>query len=438
MAYQREVPGVINLKDIIKEGLASCREVEAVRHVRSFYDLGTPQRLEEQTGYSVRVNHQGRLGFAYSEGQYSPRQMLQQAVAQATHGDLVDFTLPRTAYCEHSVTPKEWNSAIAQLRDTVRELRFALPILIPERSFVINAQLVRDSLTVANRWGILTDARLTYLISLRSHQGAPIAATHYGTALPSDLETILHQLCWRHSLSQRVENLDDQQVSAVFSPQAAGQFWQDFIRDVWADTPNEPWRPFGTTPALTIYEDGTLPGALGTTKIDGEGLPRHRVLLLQEGQPVQALHDVIGARRNKQTPAGTAVREWGAPPRPGFTNICVQAGTHTVSELCQEMGEGIWLDYLTPLTGQHQPGIFQRRANIAYLVQDGRPVARLPQLVIQGVFSDMLNQDFRGLGKVPQLFGRAQAPALAAANLHVFNRELSPQEESLEPPALWW
>ena len=429
---------MIDVDAIVKEGLAHCREVEAVRQIRNFYDLGAPQRLEEQTGYSVRVNYQGRLGFAYSEGQYTPRQMLQQAVDTASSGELVDFTLPRPNMPESASPSQDWNSAIVQLRDTVRELRFALPVLMPERSFIINAQLVRDSFSVANRWGTQTDERLIYLISLRSHQGAPIVATHYATAAPNSIETILHQLCWSNSLSNQVQNISTHAMPAIFSPQAASQFWQDFIEDVWMDRPDKPWHPFATNPTITVYEDGTLPGALGTTAIDGEGLPRQRLALLQNGQPVQALRDVLGARRSKQTPLGTAVRDWGKAPRPGYANICVEAGNHTVSSLCQGISEGIWLDYLTPLTGTPQPGIFQRRANVAYLLREGRPVARLPQLVVQGVFSDMLNQDFRGLGKHPQLFGRAQTPALAVANLRIFTRELSSQEEAIEPPQLWW
>ena len=423
---------------VVKEGFSFCREVEAVQHERYMYDLGVPQHWQKQTGIGIRVNHRGRLGFAWSEGQFPPSEQLRQAAKNALQGPEGDFSVHRPIAAESFTSGFNPDASVKAMERLVQELRFILPTFMPERSFTINAQLVRDVFTIANRRGTQRDVRIAHLITLRSPQNPPILAASYTTAPPKNPDFLLCQLLWRHSHSRSVALPQNDTVPAFFSAEAAAQFWHDCIQSHWINHSGTACRPFSCNSGISVYEDGGLPSALGVTHIDGEGLPRQRLPLIDKGRTVNTLYDTISARRVNREILGTSIRYWGCPPQAGYTNLDIMPGQHTSSQLCKEMANGIWLDYLTPLPDAAPPGVFQRRASIAFLVEKGRPVARLPQFIVQGRYQDMLNGSFIGLGCEARLHGRIQAPVMAVDRLRLFKKELSPQEGSLDLPHLWW
>ncbi|MBQ7567461.1 hypothetical protein IJT17_01495 [bacterium] len=427
-----------DLSSIITEGLSFCREVEAVQHCRYVFDFGAPQRRQELFSQSVRVNHRGRIGFAWSEGQYTPSQLLQQAASNAAFGPEGDFSQNCLVSLNSTAPAQDIETAKNNLERLMQELRFTLPTVIPQRSFTINAQLIQDELSITNRLGTLHGQRVTSLLTLRSPQWPPILASSYTTATPAHPDSLVLRLIWRHCLSKTVETPNTDTAAALFSPSAAGQFWHDCIQSNWTDSTAQPARTFDTDKRLSVYEDGTLPQALGTVPFDGEGLPRQRLPLILQGKTTHALQDVICSRRAGGKAPGTAIRQWGAPPQAGYSNLDIVPGQQTPSQLCRDIGEGIWLDYLTPLPDPPPEGIFRRRANIAYLIREGQPVARLPQLIVEGSYRDMLGRDFLGLGCDTRLNGRIQAPSMAIASLRLSEEEISAQENSIDLPQLWW
>ncbi|MDO5295517.1 MAG: metallopeptidase TldD-related protein [bacterium] len=427
-----------DLTSVVKEGLSFCREVEAVQHERYMFDLGAPKRWQEQIGFGIRVNHLGRLGFAWCEGQYSLSELLQQAAQNSANGPEGDLSIPRQLVSQSYKSSLSIDDSISALDKLVQELRFILPSFMPGRSFTINAQLVHDVFAIANRRGVQRDERIAHLLTLRSPQNPPILATSYTTVPPTNPDYLLCQLLWRHSHSRDIALPDNDTLPAFFSPEASAQFWHDCLQSHWIDGEDTGCQPFPCHPSISVYEDGSLPRALGFTHIDGVGLPRQRLPLINQGQTVNTLRDAIAAKRPGHEVPGCAIRYWGHPPQTGYANLDILPGQHTASQLCQDMVSGIWLDYLTPLPAPAPAGIFQRRASIAFLVQNGRPIARLPQFVVQGNYRDMLNQNFLGLGCEARLHGRIKAPAMAVSELQLYKKELSPQESGLDLPGLWW
>lgn len=424
---------MVNLSNIIEEGIKFCREVEAVSHERYLYDLGRPQGWEEQIGIGVCVNYRGMWGFAWSEGQYSPSTLLEMAIENSHRSPIWRESSKRLSHPLPSSEPFEEEKELGKFNDLVRDLHFQLPILLPQRSFTINAQVVREFLTLANARETRRAERTIYLLTLRSPQSPPISATYRATALPATPDDIIYQLIWRNQLSCEVAIPEEEVLPAVFSPQAAGQFWGDFI---------EYYRHNGHTydisPLLTIADDGTIPGALGTTICDGEGILRKRNLIIKNGRPTSKMPTATVNKNTVTIPWSSICRIWGEPPRYGYSNLDVSCGTYTISELCKIVHNGIWLDYLVPSFAQVPEGIFQRRANIAFLVHKGRPIARIPQLIVSGTFKDMTNDSLIGLSKSAQLHDRVRTPALAIAGLHLTRQEISPTEDGLDIPQLWW
>jgi len=66
---------------------------------------------------------------------------------------------------------------------------------------------------------------------------------------------------------------------------------------------------------VSVYDDGTIPGYLGSKPFDGEGLPTRRSAVVEHGILRSYLLDTYSARKLKLTPTGSAVRAASTPAR---------------------------------------------------------------------------------------------------------------------------
>ena len=62
-------------------------------------------------------------------------------------------------------------------------------------------------------------------------------------------------------------------------------------------------------PFVTIVDDGTIPGMLGSINVDDEGTPGQKTVLVENGILTSYMHDRISARYYKVQPTGNGRRE---------------------------------------------------------------------------------------------------------------------------------
>ena len=104
-------------------------------------------------------------------------------------------------------------------------------------------------------------------------------------------------------------------------------------------------------PALRLADDGTAPDGPSTTPFDGEGSPRRRIPLLEDGRLRSFLFDARTARKAGRSTTGSAVRSsYRAAPSVGTGNLVVEEGDRSLEELLREAGEGL---YVTDVVGLH-------------------------------------------------------------------------------------
>ena len=104
-------------------------------------------------------------------------------------------------------------------------------------------------------------------------------------------------------------------------------------------------------PALRLADDGTVPDGPATTPFDGEGSPRRRTGLLEDGRLVTFLFDARTARKAGRATTGSAVRSsYRSPPSVGTGNLVVEPGGRSLEELVREAGDGL---YVTDVAGLH-------------------------------------------------------------------------------------
>ena len=104
------------------------------------------------------------------------------------------------------------------------------------------------------------------------------------------------------------------------------------------------------SPLLTLIDDGRLPGGLGSTAWDDEGLPTRRNVLLQDGVLGTYLHTLKTAAEMGVAPTASAGRGIGSNPGVTTFNLFPVAGQSSVDQLLASAGDGV---LITEIMGLH-------------------------------------------------------------------------------------
>ncbi|TLY13639.1 MAG: TldD/PmbA family protein, partial [Nitrospirae bacterium] len=91
---------------------------------------------------------------------------------------------------------------------------------------------------------------------------------------------------------------------------------------------------------VTIYDDGRLPGGLGSRPFDGEGLPTRKTTVVGRGMLTSYLLDTYSGRKLGLASTGNAARGIGESPSVGPTNFYLVSGTTAQAEILRSVREG--------------------------------------------------------------------------------------------------
>ncbi len=103
--------------------------------------------------------------------------------------------------------------------------------------------------------------------------------------------------------------------------------------------------------ALLLTEDGLDPGGLASSPFDGEGVPRRRLALIEEGRLRTFLHDTYTARRGGTDSTASAGRSgYRSTPSVSASNLLIGEGKDDLGGLLAAAGEGV---YVSDVAGLH-------------------------------------------------------------------------------------
>ncbi|HVC06853.1 MAG TPA: TldD/PmbA family protein [Solirubrobacterales bacterium] len=103
--------------------------------------------------------------------------------------------------------------------------------------------------------------------------------------------------------------------------------------------------------ALVLHDDGLASDGPASSPFDGEGVPRRRTPLIEEGRLRAYLYDTYTARRAGASSTGNAARSgYRSLPSVSTSNLIVASGQLSFEQLLGEAGEGV---YVTDVAGLH-------------------------------------------------------------------------------------
>jgi TldD protein len=125
--------------------------------------------------------------------------------------------------------------------------------------------------------------------------------------------------------------------------------------------------------AVTVIDDGTLPGRRGSLNVDDEGTPTSRTVLIEQGILRGYLQDRLNARLMGMPLTGNGRREsYAHIPMPRMTNTFMLPGEHDPEEIIRSVERGLYAVNFGGGQVDITNGKFVFSASEAYLIEHGQ------------------------------------------------------------------
>jgi TldD protein len=130
------------------------------------------------------------------------------------------------------------------------------------------------------------------------------------------------------------------------------------------------------SPLVNGVDDGTVPGAWGSSAVDDEGTPMQRTVLFEDGTLVSLLYDRLRAEHFGTVSTGNGRRQsYASLPIPRMRNSSILPGEQDPEEIVAGTSRGLYAKALgggqvNPATGDFVFGVSE-----GYLIEEGRITA---------------------------------------------------------------
>ncbi len=168
--------------------------------------------------------------------------------------------------------------------------------------------------------------------------------------------------------------------------------------------------------AVTIVDDGTIPGAVGSRPFDGEGLPIRKTVLVNGGTLGSYLLDTYSGRKLGLPSTHHASRDGGGVGV-STTNLYLAAGETPPADLIGSVKSGLYVTELIGFGVNMVTGDYSRGA-VGLWVENGELAHPVEEVTVAGNLLTMF-QAMDGVGNDLVLRDRTSAPTVRIARMVV-------------------
>jgi PmbA protein len=135
---------------------------------------------------------------------------------------------------------------------------------------------------------------------------------------------------------------------------------------------------------VTVFDDGTLAGGLGSAPFDSEGVPTRRTVVFRDGVLETFLYDTYYARKLGAASTGNA-SSGGVGP----TNFYLQAGPASLAALIESTARGVLIVDTIGFSTESVTGTYSRGAR-GFMIENGELSYPIDEFTIAGNLVEML------------------------------------------------
>jgi PmbA protein len=168
---------------------------------------------------------------------------------------------------------------------------------------------------------------------------------------------------------------------------------------------------------VTVIDDGTIRGALGSRPFDAEGLPIKRKAVVEKGRLQSYLLDTYSGKKLGMASTGNASRSVGEPPGVAPSNFYLAAGAHSPDDIIASVKSGFYVTELIGFGVNLVTGDYSRGA-AGIWIENGKLTYPVEEVTIAGNLKEMF-QNIEMLGNDLEMRGRLAAPTVKISKMTV-------------------
>jgi PmbA protein len=143
------------------------------------------------------------------------------------------------------------------------------------------------------------------------------------------------------------------------------------------------------SPLVTVIDDGVIPKAVGSSPLDGEGLPTSRKVVIDKGVLQRYFYDTYTANKVGTEPTGNAQRGYSSTPRIGSWNFYLENGHHSPEEIITSVEEGLYVTRMMGFGLNMATGDLSRGA-MGLWIENGELTYPVEEVTIAGNMLELL------------------------------------------------
>ncbi|HEU4640008.1 MAG TPA: metallopeptidase TldD-related protein [Candidatus Binatia bacterium] len=167
----------------------------------------------------------------------------------------------------------------------------------------------------------------------------------------------------------------------------------------------------------TVWDDGTIPGALGSKPFDSEGLPITKKAVVENGFLRSYLLDTYSGKKLNMASTGNASRSIGEPPGVAPTNFYLAPGKQAPDEIIGSVKQGLYLTETIGFGVNLVTGDYSRGA-AGIWIDNGELAYPVEEVTIAGNLKEMF-QNIEMIGNDLEMRGRIAAPTIKISKMTV-------------------
>jgi PmbA protein len=168
---------------------------------------------------------------------------------------------------------------------------------------------------------------------------------------------------------------------------------------------------------LTVIDDGTIPGALGSRPFDGEGLPTRKKTVVENGELKSYLLDTYSGKKLAMASTGNASRSVGEPPGVAPANFYLVPGKDSPESIIRSVKSGLYVTEMIGFGVNMVTGDYSRGA-AGLWIEDGELAYPVEEITIAGNLKEMF-QNIDSVGSDLEMRGRISSPTIKISRMTV-------------------
>jgi PmbA protein len=362
--------------------------------------------ISESEGKALRVINKGRIGFSSFTGSEDFDLMVEKAAATSEFGAKASFDFPgeikrggkekkKVNIYDRKVEDKSIEEMVKIGEDILGRVKNF------DRKLRCDVTILKDYSEIEHfnsRGGFFSYNKTTiaYSMMVQKIKNQDILMVYSSIESGKDnleVEKLTSEIIENLEWGEKIVPVESGKMPVIFTPKAAlvlilpiisglnGKMILKKISPLISHKNKKLW-----SDPLTLYSDGTIDFTLGSAPFDDEGVEMKRVPLIKKGKIKNFYYDLQTAGMVGVESTGNGLRAGlQSEPVPGISNLVMEEGKVSFSEMIKDIKEGIIIDQVLGLgQGNIISGAFSNNVQLGYKIEKGKIVGRVKNVMIAG------------------------------------------------------